>query len=109
MTDYKTLIKTYKGFLFCVTKTELAELNLGTDRLSKKFHFRHPSKQVINNENLFWEAAIYSFPLDPPYEKPGNYVSDALADSLFGGFLGLLKQSKTKSLKEFKSTTKWLI
>ena len=58
MADYKTLMKTYKGFLFCVTKTELAELNLVTDRLNKKFHFRHPSKQVINNESLFWEAAI---------------------------------------------------
>ena len=39
MTDYKTLMKTYKGFLFCATKTELAELNLGTDRLNKKFTF----------------------------------------------------------------------
>jgi hypothetical protein len=65
MADYNALMKTYKGFLYCVTVTELAGLNMSSSSRHKEFVFQHPSKQAVNNAKLFWEAAIHSFPLDP--------------------------------------------
>ena len=93
MTTYKKLMKDYKDFLFCVTRNEMIQLEKDKLRYNKTYDFQLPTGEVINSERRFWEAAIYTFPLDPPKSEARDYVGDALADSLFGGLLGLVVDS----------------
>ncbi|MEM8860141.1 MAG: hypothetical protein AAGD96_17555 [Chloroflexota bacterium] len=63
------------------------ELGVRLNASRKTYYFRTKSQDVIRSENLFWLAAINTFPLDPPKFSPGFNLY-ALQDSMFGGLLG---------------------
>lgn len=75
----------YRNFLYCLTHFEWQEQN---SLPKQRYIFQIPKQKPITTPELFREAVIHTFPLDPPLTS-GKYHFDALADSLYGGLLAL--------------------
>lgn len=72
-------------FLRCITKDQIHTVRKTGH---KYYELRTKDTQVINTEDLFWEAAAKTFPLNPQPQPNSKRLVDALEDSIFGGLLG---------------------